>query len=78
MSEAEHESHRRRRAAAHEHAADVHDQAAVTHEGAAAFFEEHDRPDQASREHELAEDEAAKAADARDTAKDAAQAEAED
>jgi hypothetical protein len=50
----------------------------VTHEGAAAFFEEHDRPDQASREHELAEDEAAKAADARDTAKDAAQAEAED
>jgi hypothetical protein len=74
VSEAEHESHRRRRTSAHERAAEVHEQAAVTHERAAAFFEEHDRPEKVLHEHDLADDEAAKAADAREVA----EADAED
>jgi hypothetical protein len=53
----------RRRASAHEHAAAVHDQAAVMHEGAAAFFDDHDRADEALHERNLAEDEKIKAAD---------------
>ena len=59
MSEAERE-HQQRRAAAHEGAAEVHDQAAVNHEDAAAFFDDHDRPNQARRERDLADDEAAR------------------
>lgn len=55
-------------ASVHEHAAAVHDQAAAMHEGAAAFFNEHDRADKAKRERSLAEDERARAAEAREAA----------
>jgi hypothetical protein len=46
-------------------AAECHDQAAVHDDDAAAFFDEHDRPDKAARERDLANGEAAKAEDAR-------------
>jgi hypothetical protein len=59
---------------AHERAAEFHDQAAVNHEGAAAFFDEHDRPEKAAHERDLAKGEAAKAEDSRA----AAQTDAED
>lgn len=66
MGEADpmHEEHRRRHAAAHEHAAAVHEQAALVHAEAVEFFVERGMTDQADRERDLAlrETEKAKAA----------------